>query len=110
MHKTKFKKFDFVNNLAEVNYYDFNGTLKTYREDSFSTGQQMKLRLACAISFMPVWRSEYYNSAVLDGNQWRVTVTYDEKEKHIHGSNSYPLLYRVAYGAISSVADTINGT
>lgn len=101
-------KFDFVNNLAEVNYYDFDGTLKTHREDSFSTKQQMKLRLACAISIMPFWRSEYYNPAVSDGDQWRVIITYDEKEKYTRGSNSYPILYSVVYGTIRSVADTIN--
>lgn len=99
-------KLDFVNNLAEVNYYDFDGTLKTHREDSFSTKQQMKLRLACAISLMPVWRNEYYNPNVNDGDQWHLVITYDEKEKHTRGSNSYPLLYRVAYNAISSAVDT----
>ena len=100
-------KFDFVNNLAEVNYYDFDGTLRTHREDSFSTEQQMELRLACAVSLMPVWRYDYYNPGVADGDQWHVIISYDEKEKHTYGSNSYPLLYRVAYDKIRSVVDTI---
>lgn len=98
-------KFDFVNNLAEVNYYDHDGTLRTHKEDSFSKEQQMKLRFACAVSFMPVWKDEYYNPAVAD--EWEVIISYDEKEKRTYGSNAYPLLYRVAYGMIRSVADTI---
>lgn len=100
-------KFDFVNDLAEVNYYDYDGTLRTHKEDSFSNEQQMKLRFACAISLMPVWRHRYYNPAVADGDQWEVVISYDEKEKSTYGSNSYPLLYRVAYGMIRSVVDTI---
>lgn len=100
-------KFDFVNNLTEVNYYDYDGTLTTHKEDSFTKEQQMKLRLASAISLMPIWRNYYYNPAVSDGDQWFVIISYDEREKHTYGSNSYPFLYRVAYNMIRSVVDTI---
>ncbi|MDE7282156.1 MAG: hypothetical protein K2N85_00975 [Lachnospiraceae bacterium] len=99
-------KLDFDNDLAEVNYYDFDGTLKTHREDTFSAEQQRKVRLACAISLMPVWKSRYINPNVMDGAQWELTVTYYEKEKRTYGSNAYPLLYRFAYDAIRSVIDT----
>lgn len=99
--------FDFVNNLVEVNYYDYNGTITTHKEDSLSKEQQMKLRLACAVSCMPVWRQKYYNPNVCDGDQCEVIISYDDKEKQTHGSNSYPLLYRVAYDMIRSIVDTI---
>lgn len=99
-------KLDFDNDLAEVNYYDFDGTLKTHREDTFSAEQQRKVRFACAISLMPIWKSRYINPNVMDGAQWELTVTYDEKEKRTYGSNAYPLLYRFAYDAIRSVIDT----
>lgn len=99
--------FDFVNSLVEVNYYDYDGTITTHKEDSLSKEQQMELRLACAFSFMPVWRQKYYNPAVCDGDQWELIVSYDEKEKRTYGSNSYPLLYRVAYDMIRSIVDTI---
>lgn len=98
-------KLDFDNDLAEANYYDFDGMLKTHRENTFSAEQQRKVRLACAISLMPVWKSRYYNPNVMDGNQWQLTVTYDEKEKRTYGSNAYPLLYRFAYDAVRSVID-----
>ncbi len=100
-------KFDFVDNLVEVNYYDYDGRLITHKEDSFSEEQQMNLRLACAISFMPIWRDDYYNPAISDGDQWCVLVSYDKKENRTYGSNSYPLLYCGAYNMIRSIVDTI---
>lgn len=99
-------KLDFDNDLVEANYYDFDGMLKTHSENTFSAEQQRKVRFACAISLMPIWKSRYVNPNVMDGAQWELTVTYDEKEKRTYGSNAYPLLYRFAYDAIRSVIDT----
>lgn len=99
-------KLDFDNDLVEDNYYDFDGTLTAHYENTFSAGQQIKVRFACAISLMPIWKSRYINPNVFDGDQWELTVTYDGKEKQTYGSNAYPLLYRFAYGAIRSVIDT----
>lgn len=98
-------KLDFDNDFVEVNYYDYDGILKTHREDTFSAEQQRKVRLACSISLMPIWKSRYYDPNVLDGDQWELTVNYDGKEKQTYGSNAYPLLYHFAYDAISSVID-----
>ena len=99
-------KLDFDNDLVEDNYYDFDGTLTAHYENTFSAVQQIKVRFACAISLMPIWKSRYINPTVMDGAQWELTVTYDEKEKQTYGSNAYPLLYRFAYDAIRSVIDT----
>lgn len=99
-------KLDFDNDLAEVNYYDYDGTLKTHREDTFSAEQQKKVRLACTLSFMPVWKYHYNNPGISDGDNWHITITYKEKEKNSYGSNAYPFMYRFAYDTITSVFDT----
>ena len=99
-------KLDFDNDLAEVNYYDYDGTLKTHSENTFSAEQQKKVRLACALSFMPVWKYYYNNPGVSDGDHWHMIITYKEKEKHTYGSNAYPFMYRFVYDAIRSVVDT----
>lgn len=98
-------KLDFDNDLVEANYYDFDGTF-SHEENTFSAEQQRKVRLACAISLMPIWKSRYDNPNVFDGDQWELTVTYDGKEKYTYGSNAYPLFYRFAYNSIMSVIDT----
>ncbi|MCM1039030.1 MAG: hypothetical protein NC434_06860 [Ruminococcus sp.] len=104
-------KFDFADDLVEVNYYDYDETLHTHREDTFSPEQQKKLRLACAFSLMPVWKWSYHNPAVSDGDQWEVMITYNNgKEKRTYGSNAYPLLYPLAHDTITSISDTLRQT
>lgn len=96
---------DFDNDLAEVNYYDYDGTLSSHSEKVFSAEQQDDVKSAFIISLMPLWKSNYNNPGVMDGDHWLLKVTYGEKEKQTYGSNAYPRLYRVAYDAIRSAAN-----
>lgn len=47
-------KLDFADDFLERNYYDFDGTLMTHVENSFTTAQQLKVRLICSFSLMPL--------------------------------------------------------
>ncbi|MEG2687264.1 MAG: hypothetical protein RR954_09155 [Christensenellaceae bacterium] len=100
-------KLDFVGDLTVLNYYDFDGTLSTHTQNTFSPAQQTKVRLVCAISLMPLWRGEYDNPYVMDGDQWHTIITYGNREKTTYGSNSYPLTYCFVHNTIISIFDTI---
>ena len=40
------------------------------------------------------WKEEYLNKNVLDGIQWKLSVTYgDGSKKQVYGSNSFPKGY-----------------
>lgn len=100
-------QLDFVDDRAELNFYDFDGTRSAHAEQTFSAAQQTKIRLVCAISLMPLWRDDYYNPFVEDGDHWHTIMTYSNREKTTYGSNSYPLTYRFVYHAIMSVFDSM---
>lgn len=96
-------KLDFNNDFAERNYYDFDGTLSSHVEETFSKEQQTKIMFACAVSFMPFWKSEYIDPHVADGDQWEITMNDGKKEKSVYGYNAYPFAYRRVYHSIQSV-------
>lgn len=100
-------KLDFAEDSIELNYYDFDGTLSTHLESAFTPAQQAKVRLSCAISLMPLWRSAYDNPFVMDGDQWRTITVYNSGEKITYGSNSYPITYHFVYHTIMSVFDSV---
>ena len=101
-------KLDFVNDSVEVNYYDFDGTLTTHKEDTFSAEQQEELKHVCMVSCMPLWRSRYIDPNVADGDQWYITADFGFKEKYVYGSNAYPYTYRNVYDKIRSITDGMN--
>lgn len=98
-------KLNFAEDLAELNYYDFDGTRSAHVENPFSGVQQAKVRFVCAIALMPLWRSGYNNPFVVDGDQWCIIISYENREKATYGSNSYPLTYPFVYHTIVSVFD-----
>lgn len=94
---------DFANHYAERNYYDFDGALSSHVEGAFSEGEQTEIRLVCAISLIPLWKSEYVDPYVSDGDQWEITIDDGEKGKSTYGYNAYPFTYRLVYGSIRSI-------
>lgn len=100
-------KLDFADDFLERNYYDFDGTLMTHVENSFTTAQQLKVRFICSFSLMPLWRGTYINPSVADGDQWELISINGKEERRVYGSNAYPLTYRFVYSTIRSVCDTV---
>ncbi len=101
-------KLDFEENSAVLSYYNFDGDLTSNTEVALSSAQETKIRLICAISFMPFWRSRYVNPYIQDGYQWETIISYNNKAKEIYGSNLRPLTFHFVFDTIMHVFETTN--
>lgn len=101
-------QLDFADDLTELNYFDFDGTLSSHTENTFSTSAQIKVKFICAVALMPLWKNEYNNPFVQDGDHWHTIMSYNDKTITTYGSNSYPLTYGLVYHVIMSVFDIAN--
>lgn len=103
-------KFDFDNELIEVNQYDHDGTLVSHGEAVFSPDRQKELRLACLKSFMPLWKSHYHDSSISDGDQWYMQFSFGKDGKYTSGSsgcNAYPHFYHTLYDVIKALSSDV---
>lgn len=103
-------RFDFDNNLMEMNQYHHDGTLVVHNEAVFSPKQQQELRMACLKSLLPLWKGHYHDPGISDGDQWYLEFSYDKNGKYTSGSsgcNAYPHLYHTLYDVIMTLSSDI---
>ncbi len=101
--------FRFDDGLVEVTYFDYDETLVSHTEYTFSEDQQKELREACYASRLPLWRGSYYdpNPGYTDGEVWIITIGYDNRERVISGSSAYPRLYHTLYDTAKAITDAM---
>ena len=97
-------KIDFKANTTDRSYYNVDGTPRAYYSNELTAGQEIKLKTICIVSLMPLWRRNYNNPFIMDGDQWDVIRNYGKFKHETYGSNAYPLTYRWVLWAI---ADTM---
>ena len=89
---------DFKENTAQniyYNLYDVNlGLPLEIKEYPINTSTKLQIKTVCSFSLFPLWRKNYYNYRILDGDEYYITITYGNNERVIYGANSYPLTYR----------------
>jgi len=60
---------------------------------------------------IPKWKKEYLNPTVMDGEQWSLTVVFDDDfQKNSSGSNAYPLHFdeiRAIFTALDEKKNTV---
>ncbi len=86
-------QLDLDTGLAEYNSYEYDGTLRTHKEGRLSDAQQKQLQRACGLALVPLWKDQYVDPRICDGDQWRMVIGYEDEEKGIFGSNAYPPFY-----------------
>jgi len=96
---------DFENNTAERIYFGWNGELgEPYEQNknSFDESEEFRIKLVFSLSLFPLWREEYVDWDVFDGDQYSIIRSYEDSESVVSGSNAYPLTYRFVMSAIEN--------
>lgn len=93
---------DFKTNTARRNYYDFYGNQTGHKENLISPAKEFGIKCVCSISLFPLWRKNYFNPFIMDGDQYNIARSYEERESVIYGSNAYPLTYWFVLQAIDN--------
>ena len=101
-------ELNYEENSAALSHYDYDGNVTEHTEAALTSAQKTKVRLICAVSLMPMWRSRYVNPAINDGNQWRMIISYKGKEKEVYGSNLSPLTFSFVEDAIMTIFEAAN--
>ncbi|MDR7856326.1 hypothetical protein [Tissierella sp.] len=91
---------DFKTNTAQVNYYDFDGNPWDHKENIISPIKEFRIKSVCSFSLFPLWRKNYENPFIMDGDQYNIVRSYKERENVIDGSSAYPLTYWFVLWAI----------
>lgn len=74
------------------------------REETVAlTGEAVEtFRQSPAAESLLGWGNVYYNMAVMDGHQWKITLTFsDGSSREIFGSNAYPQEWELVYEALN---------
>ncbi len=93
---------DFKTNTAQRNYYDFYGNSTDHKENLISSAREFRIKSVCSFSLLPLWRKNYYNPLIMDGDHYNIARSYKESESVIYGSNAYPLTYWFVLQAIDN--------
>ncbi|WFA07808.1 hypothetical protein [Tissierella sp. Yu-01] len=93
---------DFKTNTAQRNYYDFDGNPTDHKENLISPIKEFGIKSVCSFSLFPLWRKNYFNPFIMDGDQYNIARSYKENENVIYGSNAYPLTYWFVLWAIEN--------
>lgn len=93
---------NFKANTAQRNYYDYNRELINHEENSIDKLNNFNIKLICSLSLFPLWRKNYDNPSIMDGDQYTIIRSYENGESIIYGSNAYPLTYAFVLSAINS--------
>ena len=93
---------DFKTNIAQRNYYDFYGKPTDHKENLISPAKEFGIKCVCSFSLLPLWRKNYFNPFIMDGDQYNIARSYKESENVIYGSNAYPLTYWFVLQAIDN--------
>ena len=96
-------QIDFEANTAERNYYNYDNTLSEHTKCFLTANQERKLKIIAAFPLMPLWKSNYNNPNIYDGNQWNLVKRYGNTKQITFGSNAYPLTYSFVLAAIQDV-------
>ena len=93
-------KIDFTESRATRIYNDIYGELREQKENPISDAKKTQIKAICSFSLFPIWRKNYNNPRIMDGDQYSIVRRYENSESVIYGSNAYPLTYRFVYKAI----------
>lgn len=93
---------DFKANTAQRNYYDFDSNPRDYKENVISPIKEFGIKTVCSFSLFPLWRKNYFNPLIMDGDKYNIVRSYKERENVIYGSNAYPLTYWFVLWAIGN--------
>lgn len=94
-------QIDFEANTAERNYY--NNTLSEHTKCFLTANQERKLKIIAAFFLIPLWKSNYNNINIYDGDQWNLVKRYGNTKQITFGSNAHPFTYHFVLAAIQDV-------
>ncbi|WMJ77528.1 MULTISPECIES: hypothetical protein [unclassified Sedimentibacter] len=93
---------DFKTNTVQRNYYDYYGNPTGHKENLINPTKEFGIKCVCSFSLLPLWRKNYFNLLIMDGDQYNIVRSYKESENVIYGSNAYPLTYWFVLQAIDN--------